>query len=225
MTTRHRERSSGLTRLVPRHGMATAVFVTFDPYTGELRYASTGHPPLLLIDVETGRSSPPRSGQAPPLGWSAADELPKASCGPAVRAMLALYGWARRAARGEHRRRHRPPRASAPRRLGGPGRRGYRPAADDLGPPARRPGRRRAPPRRHIAEPFRPARPTSPPTDAHVRERRRLRAWPPRRDFGEVQRTDAILAVSEGVQQRDRARLRGQGRDDQAPVRASIEPG
>ena len=44
-------------RHVPDAGMATAVFLTFDPYTGELAYSSAGHPPTLLHDAATtGRS-------------------------------------------------------------------------------------------------------------------------------------------------------------------------
>ena len=42
-------------RHVPDAGMATAVFLTFDPYTGELAYSSAGHPPTLLHDADDGR--------------------------------------------------------------------------------------------------------------------------------------------------------------------------
>ena len=38
-------------RHVPDAGMATAVFLTLDPYTGELAYSSAGHPPTLLHDA------------------------------------------------------------------------------------------------------------------------------------------------------------------------------
>jgi len=67
-----------LTRLVPTDGMATAVFLTIDPYTGEVAYASNGHPPSLLLDVETDTVTRLDQGNAPPLGWATADEIREA---------------------------------------------------------------------------------------------------------------------------------------------------
>ncbi len=67
-----------LTRLVPLDGMATAVFLTLDPYTGEVAYSSTGHPPSLLLDVETDTVTRLDQANAPPLGWATADELREA---------------------------------------------------------------------------------------------------------------------------------------------------
>ena len=67
-----------LTRLVPLDGMATAVFLTIDPYTGEVAYASTGHPPSLLLDVETDTVTRLDQANAPPLGWAAAEEIREA---------------------------------------------------------------------------------------------------------------------------------------------------
>ena len=79
-----------LTRLVPLDGMATAVFLTIDPYTGEVAYASTGHPPSLLLDVEADTVTRLDQANAPPLGWAAADEIQEARFNlPTNGAMLA----------------------------------------------------------------------------------------------------------------------------------------
>lgn len=67
-----------LTRLVPLDGMATAVFLTMDPYTGDVAYASTGHPPSLLLDVDAGTVTRLDQANAPPLGWASADEVREA---------------------------------------------------------------------------------------------------------------------------------------------------
>ena len=67
-----------LTRLVPLDGMATAVFLSIDPFTGEVAYASTGHPPSLLLDVETDTVTRLDQANAPPLGWAAAEEIREA---------------------------------------------------------------------------------------------------------------------------------------------------
>lgn len=55
-------------RHVDEDEMATAVCLTLDPYTQELTYASAGHPPSLLVD---GDASVVRLGLAlaPPLGY------------------------------------------------------------------------------------------------------------------------------------------------------------
>jgi serine phosphatase RsbU (regulator of sigma subunit)/anti-sigma regulatory factor (Ser/Thr protein kinase) len=57
-------------RHVPDAGMATAVFLTFDPFTGELAYTSAGHPPTLLHDAETGEVTLLDQAASPPLGWA-----------------------------------------------------------------------------------------------------------------------------------------------------------
>src|SRR5262249_35449394 len=57
-------------RHVPDAGMATAVFLTLDPYTGELAYASAGHPPTLLHDGAAGTVSLLDRAASPPLGWA-----------------------------------------------------------------------------------------------------------------------------------------------------------
>ena len=59
-----------LTRLVPETGMATATFLALDPYTGQLRYSSAGHPPSLLLDVVTGAVTMLDKASSPPLGWT-----------------------------------------------------------------------------------------------------------------------------------------------------------
>ena len=79
-----------LTRLVPVDGMATAVFLTVDPYTGEVAYASTGHPPSLLLDVGANTVTRLDQANAPPLGWAAATEIREAQLTlPANGAVLA----------------------------------------------------------------------------------------------------------------------------------------
>ena len=50
--------------------MATTVCVTFDPYTRELRYASAGHPPPLLLDEDSGEILRLDRPGIPPIGWS-----------------------------------------------------------------------------------------------------------------------------------------------------------
>ena len=59
-----------LTSIVPETGMATATFLALDPYTGELRYSSAGHPPSLLLDGVSGEVTLLDEASAPPLGWS-----------------------------------------------------------------------------------------------------------------------------------------------------------
>jgi anti-sigma regulatory factor (Ser/Thr protein kinase) len=62
-------------RLVPEGAMATAVCLSFDPYTGELRYASAGHLPPLTIDGATGAVAVHELGGAPPLGFAPPDSI------------------------------------------------------------------------------------------------------------------------------------------------------
>lgn len=59
-----------MTRQVTKDEMATMVCVTFDQLTGELTYASAGHPPPLLVDaVEKSAVRLDAAGSGPPLGW------------------------------------------------------------------------------------------------------------------------------------------------------------
>jgi serine phosphatase RsbU (regulator of sigma subunit)/anti-sigma regulatory factor (Ser/Thr protein kinase) len=62
-------------RLVPSGSMATAVCMTLDPFTGDLRYATAGHPPPLAIDAATRTVRLLDVGGAPPLGYVAPDML------------------------------------------------------------------------------------------------------------------------------------------------------
>jgi serine phosphatase RsbU (regulator of sigma subunit)/anti-sigma regulatory factor (Ser/Thr protein kinase) len=61
-------------RHVPDAGMATAVFLAFDPYTGELAYTSAGHPPTLLHRASPGAATGTVTfldrAASPPLGWA-----------------------------------------------------------------------------------------------------------------------------------------------------------
>ena len=50
--------------------MATAVFLTLDPYTGELRYTSAGHPPPILLDGVSDTITSLDQASSPPLGWA-----------------------------------------------------------------------------------------------------------------------------------------------------------
>jgi len=59
-----------LTALVPENAMATATVLALDPYTGELRYTSAGHPPSLLLDGVSGEVTLLDKAPAPPLGWT-----------------------------------------------------------------------------------------------------------------------------------------------------------
>ena len=59
-----------LTQIVPDTSMATATFLALDPYTGELRYSSAGHPPSLLLDAVNGEVTMLDEASAPPLGWT-----------------------------------------------------------------------------------------------------------------------------------------------------------
>ena len=137
-----------LTRLVPLDGMATAVFLTIDPYTGEVAYASTGHPPSLLLDVEADAVTRLDQANAPPLGWAAADEIQEARFNlPTNGAMLAYTDGLVERRGVEHRRRHRPGGGAAPGRVGAVGCRGRRPAARLPRDPALCHGRHRAAPR------------------------------------------------------------------------------
>jgi anti-sigma regulatory factor (Ser/Thr protein kinase) len=63
-----------MVRLVPAGAMATAVCLTLDPYTGQLSYASAGHPPAVALDGG-GAVTLLDVGGAPPLGYVEPDRL------------------------------------------------------------------------------------------------------------------------------------------------------
>ena len=71
--------------------MLTAVCVTVDPWTGELTYASAGHPPQILVDTETGTYMLLDRASAPPLGVADEDAIDEASMRYPDEALLALY--------------------------------------------------------------------------------------------------------------------------------------
>ncbi len=59
-----------LLRHIPIDGMATTVCLTYDPYTRHLGYSLAGHPPVLLLDRNTGQVSKLADAAAPPLGFA-----------------------------------------------------------------------------------------------------------------------------------------------------------
>lgn len=80
-----------MARQVAEDGMATMVCVTFDQLTGELTYASAGHPPPLLVDLaERSVTRLESAGAGPPLGWrqAASSEDGRTSV---RKGLLALY--------------------------------------------------------------------------------------------------------------------------------------
>jgi serine phosphatase RsbU (regulator of sigma subunit)/anti-sigma regulatory factor (Ser/Thr protein kinase) len=78
-------------RLVPEGAMATAVCLSFDPFTGELRYASAGHPPPLTIDGTTGEVAVHEVGGAPPLGFAPPDSIRDVKVALGVGSALIAY--------------------------------------------------------------------------------------------------------------------------------------
>jgi serine phosphatase RsbU (regulator of sigma subunit)/anti-sigma regulatory factor (Ser/Thr protein kinase) len=80
-----------LTRLVPENGMATATFLALDPYTGELRYSTAGHPPPLLLDAVSGEVTLLDEASAPPLGWIGTNTIREARLTLRSRMTLLAY--------------------------------------------------------------------------------------------------------------------------------------
>ncbi len=78
-------------RLVPDGAMATAVCLSFDPFTGDLRYASAGHLPPLTVDGATGAVAVHELGGAPPLGFAAPESIHDVKVALAVDSMLVAY--------------------------------------------------------------------------------------------------------------------------------------
>ncbi|MDX6627941.1 MAG: hypothetical protein QOH00_187 [Gaiellales bacterium] len=64
-----------MSRHVPGDALATALCMTFDPFTRELTYASAGHPPSLLLAGESGGVSRLDQACAPPLGAAEAQAV------------------------------------------------------------------------------------------------------------------------------------------------------
>ena len=80
-----------LARHLEQDDMATVVCVAYDPYTGELAYASAGHPPPLLVDDETGIVSRLEHTVRGPLGWAEAAPRADGTAVLAATATLVLY--------------------------------------------------------------------------------------------------------------------------------------
>ena len=70
--------------------MATAVFLTLDPYTRDLRYASAGHPPVVLLDLAMGECRLLGAG-APPLGFPNGDPTPEQGVPSSASSVLIAY--------------------------------------------------------------------------------------------------------------------------------------
>ena len=79
-----------MARHVQQDSMATTVCVTYDPYADELAYATAGHLPPLLIDVDARSVTRLDHGGGPPLGWRPENVAVQHADVP-NRAILALY--------------------------------------------------------------------------------------------------------------------------------------
>ena len=94
--------------------MATAVCLTLDPYARELRYASAGHPPVVLFDSAKGKISLLGAG-APPLGFPNGGTMPEeARATDGGLDVRRLHGRSRRTSRRRYRRRHLAPDRARP---------------------------------------------------------------------------------------------------------------
>jgi anti-sigma regulatory factor (Ser/Thr protein kinase) len=71
--------------------MITVACVSVDPYTGELTYASAGHPPPLLLDRSTGEVIRLDLAGAPPFGIAEPAEILESQLQLPERAVLAMY--------------------------------------------------------------------------------------------------------------------------------------
>ena len=71
-------------------GVKIAV-IAVDPYTGELRYSSAGHPPPLVVDRATGEVTRLDLAGAPPVGIAEPSDIVEASFQLPGAAALALY--------------------------------------------------------------------------------------------------------------------------------------
>jgi anti-sigma regulatory factor (Ser/Thr protein kinase) len=71
--------------------MATAVCLSVDPFTRELRYAAAGHPPPLLLDGDTKEVTRLELAGAPPLGWAALSTIREAQLELPAHATVLAY--------------------------------------------------------------------------------------------------------------------------------------
>ena len=177
--------------------MATTVCVSFDPYTRELRYASAGHPPPLLIDADTGSVVRLDTPGIPPIGWSPRRTPEDVLVELPSRATLAMY------TDGLIERRGSSLDAGVERLAASVGRRSGETLDEVTERVVDELGAKDAPDDAAIllvgiAEVPARVRIDIPAEAVVLRElRRRLRAWMTLRGVGELQGADAILAVSE----------------------------
>lgn len=75
----------------PRSIFATACWVTLDPRSGDLEYASAGHCPALVVRARSGRVEPLTEGGGPPLGLFDAAAYPAGRARLEPGDMLVLY--------------------------------------------------------------------------------------------------------------------------------------
>jgi serine phosphatase RsbU (regulator of sigma subunit)/anti-sigma regulatory factor (Ser/Thr protein kinase)/cbb3-type cytochrome oxidase subunit 3 len=80
-----------LLRHVPEGGMVTTACLTIDPYTRRYRYALAGHPPILLLDRETGEVVHLAEAGAPPLGFASPETIREEEGTLPSRATLIAY--------------------------------------------------------------------------------------------------------------------------------------
>jgi len=80
-----------LGRHVPEGGMVTTACLAFDPYTRRYEYALAGHPPVLLLDRDTGEVTQLSRAGAPPLGFATPETIGEESGLLPARAMLIAY--------------------------------------------------------------------------------------------------------------------------------------
>jgi anti-sigma regulatory factor (Ser/Thr protein kinase) len=71
--------------------MITVAAVGVDPYTAELAYARAGHPPPLLLDLDSGRVERLEGAGAPPLGVAEAGDVVEERIQLPDRCILAMY--------------------------------------------------------------------------------------------------------------------------------------
>jgi anti-sigma regulatory factor (Ser/Thr protein kinase) len=82
---------TGLSRHTDVEQMATAFCLTIDPYTSELTYASAGHPPALVVDRETSVVVRLDRPSRPPLGWQYTEDVREWHAELPQQAALVLY--------------------------------------------------------------------------------------------------------------------------------------
>jgi serine phosphatase RsbU (regulator of sigma subunit)/anti-sigma regulatory factor (Ser/Thr protein kinase) len=71
--------------------MITVAAVSIDPFTAELVYTRAGHPPPLLLDLDTGETRRLDGAGAPPLGVAEAGDVVEEHVRLPDRALIALY--------------------------------------------------------------------------------------------------------------------------------------